>query len=65
MLETSILVALLFGLGALSLCGMVIYAASMRAMMPPPMPDIRHLSRGWPTVEDYRQLPSPQQQEMK
>jgi hypothetical protein len=81
MIETPILVVLLFGLGALSLCGMVIYAASMRAMMPRPMPDItrfdpRNPEYGRPMRDvDFEQLyqrsnqltnlPSPQQQEMK
>jgi hypothetical protein len=40
MIETPILVVLLFGLGALSICGMVIFAASMRVMMPPQIPDM-------------------------
>jgi hypothetical protein len=40
MIEAPILVVLLFGLGVLSICGMVIFAASMRVMMPPQATDI-------------------------
>jgi hypothetical protein len=41
-------------LSALSICAMFALAASMRAVQPPPMPDLSQISRQMPPPYEYR-----------